>query len=315
MATASALTNPFAMTGVLTRDNYRDTLSKLFDKVFYRQFKEPIDGMALYSVINSSSDTYNWSTMTGFGLIPKSADENDLPLDQPIQGWDNSMTAVDYRGSVRITERMRETDQHGTISKLQGLLTRAAHKTVAYLTCHPLNTGFDATGEWLCEDRMYLFDSDRPNVDGAAPAWSNLEIGALSATTLAGARVNMRRLKNERDLSISLVPEKLIVSPDNEQNAIELTQSNLAPDQLINNMNFLKGKFTVVVLPDITSTTAWFVQAANDSLNELYWLWRVKPESKTFALGTNPDVTVHRVRFSCQTGCGRPHSIRGSTGT
>lgn len=314
MATASALTNPFAMIGVLTKDNYRDTLSKLFDKVFYRQFKDPIDGMSLYQNINSSADTYNWSSMTGFGLIPKSADENDLPLDQPIQEWDSSMTAVDYRGSVRITERLRETDQHATIGKLQGLLSRAAWKTVAYLTVHPLNTGFDSTGDWLAEDGMYLFDSDRPNPDGGVAVWSNLETGALSPTTLASARVNMRRLKNERGLSISLVPEKLIVPPDLEQKAVEYTQSDKTPDQLINNMNFLKGKFSVVVLPDITSTTAWFVQAANDSLNELYWLWRVKPGTKTFALGTNPDVTVHRVRFSCQTGCGRPHSIRGSTG-
>ena len=311
---ASALSNPFAMTGVLTKDNYRHTLSELYKKVFFRQFKQPVDGMGLYNVIQSNLDTYNMSSMVGFGLIPESADENDLPLDQPIQGWPVAISAVDYRGSVRITQRLRETDQHGTISQLQGRLTRAAHKTVSYLTVHPLNTGFDTTGGFLCEDGLYLFDSDRHNADGAAPTWGNLDTGALSQTTLAAARVSMRRLRDERGLSIDLVPQALWVPPDLEELAFKLTQSELAPRELINDKNFLKGKFTVRVLTDITSTTAWFVQAANDDLNELYWLWRVHPQAYTFALGTNPNVTVHSVRFSCQTGAGRPHSIRGSTG-
>lgn len=313
--TASALTNTFSMPGVLLKDNYADILNTQFDKIKIRKWGIPVQGMDVYNVVTTSKDYIKHSYVTELGLLSKNDDEDSIPVDHPIQGFDNTHTPVDYRGSIRITKRLRETDQYAVIAKMQGALLQSAKDTTEYIAADAFNTGFGSNASWLCADGMYLFDSDRPFEDPGLGTWSNLETAsALTQASLASMRLNFRKTKNERGLFRPVVMKTLVVPPALEDKAFELIKSDLRAEDDMNAKNVYQNRFEIKVWDYLTDENAFFGLGPKDEAHELYYIWRVKPETATYNASENPDVLVHRVRMSCVTGCDRPHNIRGNAG-
>lgn len=313
--TASAVSNTFSMPGVLLKDNYADILNTQFDKIKIRKWGIPVQGMDVYNVVTTSKDYIKHSYVTELGLLAKNDDEDSIPVDHPIQGFDNTHTPVDYRGSIRITKRLRETDQYAVIAKMQGALLQSAKDTTEYIAADAFNTGFGSNASWLCADGMYLFDSDRPFEDPGLGTWSNLETAsALTQASLATMRLNFRKTKNERGLFRPVVMKTLIVPPALEDKAFELIKSDLRAEDDMNAKNVYQNRFEIKVWDYLTDENAFFGLGPKDEAHELYYIWRVKPETATYNASENPDVLVHRVRMSCVTGCDRPHNLRGNAG-
>jgi len=313
--TASAITNTFSMPGVLLTNNYADILNTQFDKIKIRKWGIPVQGMDVYNVVTTSKDYIKHSYVTELGLLSKNDDEDSIPVDHPIQGFDNTHTPVDYRGSIRITKRLRETDQYAVIAKMQGALLQSAKDTTEYIAADAFNTGFGSNASWLCADGMYLFDSDRPFEDPGLGTWSNLETAsALTQASLASMRLNFRKTKNERGLFRPVVMKTLVVPPALEDKAFELIKSDLRAEDDMNAKNVYQNRFEIKVWDYLTDENAFFGLGPKDEAHELYYIWRVKPETATYNASENPDVLVHRVRMSCVTGCDRPHNIRGNAG-
>lgn len=313
--TASAVSNTFSMPGVLLTNNYADILNTQFDKIKIRKWSVPVQGMDVYNVVTTSKDYVKHSYVTELGLLAKNDDEDRIPVDHPIQGFDNTHTPVDYRGSIRITKRLRETDQYAVIAKMQGALLQSAKDTTEYIAADAFNTGFGNNASWLCADGMYLFDSGRKFEDPGLGEWSNLETAsALTQASLATMRLNFRKTLNERGLIRPIVMKTLIVPPALEDKAFELIKSDLRAEDDMNAKNVYQNRFEIKVWDYLTDENAFFGLGPKDEAHELYYLWRVKPETATYNASENPDVLIHRVRMSCVTGCDRPHNLRGNAG-
>jgi hypothetical protein len=312
---ASPVSNTFSMPGVLLTANYPDILNEQFDRIKIRKWGIPVQGMDYFNVVKTSKDYIKHSYVTELGLLSKNDDEDKIPVDHPIQGFDNTHTPIDYRGSIRITKRLRETDQFAVIAKMQGALLQSAKDTTEYIAADAFNTGFGSNASWLCADGMYLFDSARPFEDPGLGTWSNLETAsALTQASLATMRVNFRKTLNERGLIRPITMKTLVVPPDLEDKAYELIKSDKRAEDDMNATNVYQNRFEVKVWDYLTSSTAYFGMGPKDEAYELYFVWRVKPETATYNASENPDVLVHRVRMSCTTGCDRPHQIRGNAG-
>lgn len=313
--TASAVSNSFSMPGVLLTNNYPDILNTQFEKIKVRKWGVPVQGMDYFNVVSTSKDYIKHSYVTELGLLAKNDDEDVIPVDHPIQGFDNTHTPVDYRGSIRITKRLRETDQYAVIAKMQGALLQSAKDTTEYIAADAFNTGFGTNASWLCADGMYLFDSARPFEDPGLGTWSNLETAsALTQASLATMRVNFRKTLNERGLIRPIMMKTLVVPPALEDKAYELIKSDKRAEDDMNATNVYQNRFEVKVWDYLTSDTAWFGLGPKDENYELYFVWRVKPETATYNASENPDVLVHRVRMSCTTGADRVHALRGNAG-
>jgi hypothetical protein len=313
--TASAKTNSFSMPGVLLTANYPDILNEQFDRIKIRKWGVPVQGMDYFNVVSTNKDYLRHSYVTELNLLSRNDDEDSIPVDHPIQGFDNTHTPVDFRGSIRITKRLRETDQFAIIAKMQTALLQSAKDTTEYIAADAFNTGFGSNASWLCADGMYLFDSDRPFEDPGLGTWSNLETAsALTQASLATMRVNFRKTLNERGLIRPIQMRTLVVPPALEDKAHELIKSDKRAEDNLNATNVYQNRFEVKVWDYLTSDTAYFGMGPKDEAYELYYIWRVKPESATYNAADNPDVLVHRVRMSCVTGCDRPHQIRGNAG-
>lgn len=317
--TASAVVPSYSMPGMLMKENFSDLLNTQFEFVRKREFQRPVQGLRFFSVENTSKDYVKHSYVTQLGLVPKNRDANGLPLAEPIQGFDNTFTPEDYRLAIRIEARLRETDQYGVISKMMDALMQSTKDTVEYYAADAFNTGFGVGNSWVCADGMYLFDSARPMEDKGQGTWSNLETGAaLTQGALATMRLNFRKHVNERGLKRPLVMKKLIVPAALEDTAAVILGSAQKPGVFLNDDNPYKtgGRYGMglEVWDYLSSDTAWFGMTDTKGDNELYWYWRVKPNTYSNVLSDNPDVWQARVRMSFVTGCDRPHAFRGNAG-
>jgi len=313
--TASALTPSYSAPGTLMKENFADLLNSQFKFVKDRAFKTPIQGLQFYTVEKTSKAYEKHSYVTGIGLMPKNRDVDKLPFAEPVQGFDNTYTPENFRLAIRIEKSLRETDQFGVITRQITSLTKSATDTVEYYAADPFNTGFGTGASWLCADGMYLFDSARPMEDKSQGTWSNLEsASALTQASLATMRVNFRKFVDERGLKKPLVMKTLVVPAALEDTAEVLMSSNLKPGVFLNDKNVYENRFQVKVWDYLSSDTAYFGLTAKDVGNELYWYWRVKPETTSNVLSDNPDVWQARIRMSFVTGCDRPSTLRGNAG-
>lgn len=318
--TASAVVPSYSMPGMLMKENFADLLNTQFEFVKTRDFKRPVQGLKFFTVQNTTKDYVKHSYVTRIGLVPKNRDSDALPVASPIQGFDNTYTPEDFRLAIRIEKRLRETDQYGVISRQMDSLTGAAKDTTEYYSADVFNTGFGTGASWLCADGMYLFDSARPMEDKGAGTWSNLETAsALTQASLSTMRLNFRKHKDERGIIRPLVMKTLIVPSDLEDTAAVILGSAQKPGVFLNDDNPYKqqgGRYgmSIEVWDYLTSATAWFGMTDKSGGHELYWYWRVKPETYSNVLADNPDIWQARIRMSFVTGCDRPSTLRGNAG-
>ncbi len=316
MATASAKVPAYSSPGMLMKENFADLLNIQFKTIKQREFALPVQGLKFFQVETTTKDYEKHSYATGIGLMQKNRDADPLPLAEPVMGFNNTFTPDDFRLAIRIEKRLRETDQYGIIGKQINSLVQSSKDTVEYHAADAFNTGFGVGASWTCADGMYLFDDARPMEDKAQGTWSNLEsASALTQASLATMRVNFRKHVNERGLKRPLVMKTLIVPALLEDQAATIMGSIQKPGVFLNDKNVYQNKFDVQVWDFLSSDTAWFgMTDAKNGANELFWYWRVKPETVSNVLADNPDVWQARIRMSFVTGCDRPAMLRGNAG-
>ncbi|NPA72679.1 MAG: head protein [Gammaproteobacteria bacterium] len=119
-----------------------------------------------------------------------------------------------------------------------------------------VNRSFDSK----CYDGQFFLDTDH-EVNGASV--SNKGTSKLDASTAAtaaasygAARTAMREFKDDEGRSLRVNPNVLLVPPALEDTANVLMTSDKLPDGSI---NIYKGTAEVVVMPGLTSDTAWFL--------------------------------------------------------
>jgi hypothetical protein len=128
-------------------------------------------------------------------------------------------------------------------------------------------------------------------------------------------RENFRMNLNSRGLIAPIVMKTLVVPNELEDDAVVYTSSKLKTGTALNDDNYnLRHGFTVEVWDYLTSATAWFGMGSKDEKHELFWTWRVKPETTSYLAADNPDVVAYRLRMSFATSADRPHNLRGNAG-
>ena len=132
------------------------------------------------------------------------------------------------------------------LAELHGFRARRKPNALAYA----ILTANAAMGE----DAVALFHADHNNLGSAALAYDSL----------SASRTKMRKQTGLDGTELNLNPEFLIVPPDLETTADELTNSLTKPSATWNSTNVLAGKFKPVVEAILasSSTTAWYLAAS-----------------------------------------------------
>lgn len=110
-------------------------------------------------------------------------------------------------------------------------------------------------------DGLPFFDTAHTIKFGSTTYANHIASAALGTTTLDAARLAMSvtNAVNDAGKRIIITPDTLIVPPDLERTAWELTESQNIVNSGNNNANFYQKRFEVIAHPLLTDTDGWFL--------------------------------------------------------
>lgn len=190
------------------------------------------------------------------------------------------------------------------------------------LVAELLNNGFTATDY---TGTAFFADSKKFNPDDkskGAATFDNKGTAALSLASLGAGIQSIKERKNAKGKSLRLGRKLVLVVPP----ALEITARKLLTAELLQSAdgnasetNVLRNSFTLVVLPELTSATAWFLLEGGRAIKPLVVQMEKEPE---FIAADNPTdaAIVKSKKFLYQSygrynaGYALPQLAYGSTG-
>lgn len=134
--------------------------------------------------------------------------------------------------------------------------------------------GFSTLGA----DGVVLCSASHPLSADDATTWSNAGSSALSKANVSSTRVSMIRYTDDRGEIMNVMPDLLLVPPDLEDTALEITKSFLDPTSANNAVNPQAGRFRLVVWHYLTDTNNWFLIDSSRMKQALRWYERAPLE-------------------------------------
>lgn len=277
----------------------------------------PVQGAKYFKVKNVDKNNYSSQDVYGIGLAQVNSDAEALPVDKQVVGFEQTISNYVLRLAMSIGREVLETDRFGVIGEHSASLMQSSKKTIERILADTFNRGFGSSDggttatsnlSALAEDGLALFSGNRPQPRATAGVWSNLATpGALTASTVADARVEFNTyLDGNGDLAPQML-EKVIVSPELEDTMKEISGSSLKVDTSLNTTNIVSG----------TPYEVWHWLNANsiiycgDAENGVEFHVRKNPDVLTYEDGTNPDKIWSRMRMALGTGIKRPGKFIG----
>ncbi|TVV75552.1 prohead protease/major capsid protein fusion protein [Sphingomonas solaris] len=143
-------------------------------------------------------------------------------------------------------------------------------------------TGFAAAGARLENRTVYAQITSNPVMPDGIPLFhadhGNLGTGAISPTSLAAMRKDMRLQKGLQKEELNLMPEHLLVPATQEQLAYQYTSSQFVPAKATDVNEFRAGGRTaldpvVEAVLDGNSTSAWYGAASNAQVDTVEYAY------------------------------------------
>jgi phage major head subunit gpT-like protein len=292
------------------RASFGDLLEPGLRKIFDDKFSEiPEVFSSIFKVNSSERDVERDSAVTGFGLLTQTAEGGAIAYEDPIQMYDTSYVHLKYTKGFKVSEELYEDDRYSVINKKPQALARAARRTAEYLAAAVFNNAFSSgTGG----DGKYLCSVSHPRADGGTTQSNASATGiTLTEANLNTGLLAMRGQLDDKGMPIMAKAKTLLVPPELEKDAQIITKSQLRSGTANNDYNYFQGMLNVKSWDWLTSSTAWFL--IDDSLHELNWFWRVRPEFKqdnAFDTG----YALYKTRMRCSKGFSDWRGVWGSKG-
>jgi len=222
---------------------------------------------------------------SGLGSIPQVDEAGEFGEDAIMHTYDTTMTADKYGALMSISYEMLEDDLSGAVGKSKEAsraLTRKAEELGADVFNNAFDTSYTSYG-----DGLPLFSTAHTRADGGSNQSNASASGVvLSEANLETGILAMRNQLDDRGNLISITPNKLIVPPALEKEALIITNSQKRSNTADNDANvynmaeYTGGRLDVVVWDYLGaaaggSDTAWFL--LDDSNHKISWSWRRKP--------------------------------------
>lgn len=233
-----------------------------------------------------------------------------------------TLTNDSYEATVEVDRDDIEDDQIGIYAPQAQDAGFSAKQWPDELVFEALNEAFTAK----CYDGQPFISDKHPNgkdKDGKDVVVSNLGTAKLSAASLAdaqksygAARTALRSVKDVEGRPLNVQPVLLVVPPALEDTANALMTAERLDD---GKTNIYKNTAKVLVVPWLTSDTAWFLMDTTRAIKPLIFQQRKKPIFVSQQDMNNPDVfTRKKLKFGAEArgaaGYGLWQMIYGSTG-
>ncbi len=276
-----------------------DLMTPDFFKIFDDALKaEPsmIDTLYSKQPVGPRKDQWqigNYGTMTDWDFFDDVGSVQYTDIDQ---GYDVILTHKDLVTGFSVQRKLIDDELHSVFNgkpKAMGLSyarTKESHGARLFEKAFVTNTLFMTHSEGVA-----LCSNSHTTTTGASTSsgFDNLTTDALSATSVASARIQMRKFKGTQAETVNITPNELWIPVDLEEKAFEITKSSGKVDGDLNNANFHQGTYNVRSWLYMTDTNNWFMCDSGMRNQNVFWIDRVGVE---FKMVEEFDTFIHKWR-------------------
>ncbi len=277
--------------------SFGDLLDPRFQKIFHEQFNQLSDMLPelfTFERDNGRNDM-RWSDVGAAG--DWSEFTGTVQYDALTQGFDVIGTHVEFASGMQVERKLFDDDQYNIMDQRPRSLATAAARTRQKHGARIFNNAFSVdTFFYNHSEGVALCSNSHPtNATGVSTAvgFDNLATGALTATALASARIQMVGFRDDRANRVSVMPDEIWHPPDLYEEAFEIVSSMGKVDTANNNRNVHNGVYTLKEWNYLTDTNNWFVADSAMRRQMVFWVDRVPME---FAFAEDLDTLIAKWR-------------------
>lgn len=252
--------------------------------------------------------TYAW-----MGQIPNMREWIGAREIQNLVAYDYTIKNKTFELTTKISINDIADDQYGVYAPVFSEMGMSAKKHPDTLTFELLGKGFSEK----CYDGVTYFSSSHPIGTDKKKVQSNMGTKKLSAAAYAEARQSMMVIEGESGRSLNIVPDLLVVAPQNEAVAREL----LFADLIAGSTNINKNTCGLLVVPELTGfADQWYLFCTKRHIKPFVYQEReaAKLICKNKETDDNvffDDEVIYGVKARYNVGYGLWQLAYGSTGT
>ena len=262
--------------GVVASEQFGYLLDPGLRKIFMDEYNLPDSKMDMLYGVEKSSKANEYDYGIGgvgdleefTGTIPYTDFEGQYKITYTHKEWVQGM---------KIERKLVDDDQYNVINKRPMSLAISSKRTREKHGASIFNNAFN-TGVFVGGDSKALCASDH-GWEGTVTTQSNTGTTALTPASLATARLAMRNFMDDTDNLLTAKGDLLLVPPELEQTAFEITKTQNVPYSPDNTANFIGAQnYKVVVWDYLTDTNNWFLIDSKYAKMFLKWFDRIPTE-------------------------------------
>lgn len=223
----------------------------------------PVEWTGLFDQYTSRKQFEEDVGITSFGLAQVKPEGSAVTFDTERQAFITRYTHVAYALGFIITKEMVDDDQYDVVAERRARgLAFSMRQTKEIVAANVYNRAFNSS--YTGGDGVQLLNSAHPNAAGGT--WSNVPStdSLITEAALEQACIDISKWQNDRGLRIKVMPQSIVISPDQEFELTRILKSQYRVSTSDNDINaiYMMGKFPggIKVNHYLTSTTAWFLR-------------------------------------------------------
>lgn len=276
-----------------------------------------------YRMDSITTQDTRYSYISGFGMYQAKTLGGNISYDGVYQGYDTTITPVEYALAYTVEQTTVEDDPHGLLSgPLATAHATAARDTIEYLAALGPNSPTTSTAfnAWMSGgDAVAMLATTHPVLSGGY--WTNCPSSHvdLSIAGLQAAYTRMETLLNPRGFARGMEAKRVVVPPASRFLAREVLEGEKMPYSADNTPNTVNKLIDWEVWSQLTTGNGKWLLFADKagSLGSkghmLTCVWRIKPQFDRDNVFDSGD-RRYKGRFRIGFGYPDARGIDGSTG-
>ena len=265
------------MSSQLLTENFGDLLDTRFARIYDKEYAERISESMIPMIFGMKTSTRNYEMMSGVGGLGDVQDfDGTISYDSFSQLYDTQVSFPESALGIKAERKLVDDEMFGILDARPWQLAVSVARTREKKGSAVFANAFtDASGG----DGVALCSSSHPYSPDDATTQSNSGSSPMSPTSVeATRRLGFTSVYNDRGQLMDVNYDTLIVPVSLEETGYELINTSGKVDDDINNVNFHKGRYRLVVWPRLTDSNNWFFMDSKLAKQFLLWWDRIKPE-------------------------------------
>jgi len=250
------------MSGIITTSAFGKLLWPGINAIYGKAYSEyPQECLDLFETYKTNRAFEEDLGISSLGLAKVKEEAAPVQYEGERQGFITRYTPVEYALGFIITEIMMEDDLYQMVgARRSKALAFSMRQTKEIVAANVYNRAFNST--YVGGDGVEMISSAHVNVAGGT--WSNIQSADFSELALEQACIDIAKFKDDKGLTIHVMPESLHIPVDTVFEAERILKSNQRVGTADNDINALNsmGKFSkgAMVNHYFTDTDAWFIR-------------------------------------------------------